>query len=321
MTNERRTEYQNTIKSPIWAQGIDLPSGNLSGISVEPAAPDTGIVFKSPRGEMIKATLENAVASKFLFTETLILQGDKDKIAVPEHILADLKSNDVDNAIIEIIKLPSLSSSIMKYCPFGSGKDTTFVPDCGMKLCESLYNNLEKQDKPRKILRLTREIQAETNTKRGGAVKFSLIPNKTDDLIIHVHIAYPPDGRIISQDETIVFSPENIKKAAMSRAYCRVPGWSPKWLTKFISRFFFITHGYGNGNSDANVFYPVKSQREWGAQERMEKEVAIHTAYDRRGELALLSGTLRGVDAYCRFAGHRDVLNTLKNNSDKFYVE
>jgi UDP-3-O-acyl-N-acetylglucosamine deacetylase len=50
----------------------------------------------------------------------------------------------------------------------------------------------------------------------------------------------------------------------------------------------------------------------------MQNEVAKHGILDRLGEIALLAGRLEGVYAHFRFAGHKDVLETIKANRNYF---
>lgn len=72
--DQNNVEYQHTIKKLVWVPGIDLPSGNDSGVYVEPAALGTGIVFRTPGGEEIKATLENTSSSLFWFAKTCFIR-------------------------------------------------------------------------------------------------------------------------------------------------------------------------------------------------------------------------------------------------------
>jgi UDP-3-O-acyl-N-acetylglucosamine deacetylase len=227
---ERGCQY--TLKKIIEVEGIDFTCGNLSTIYVEPAPPNTGIVFETPKGERIKATLENAVPSDHLFAETLILRGQKENIAAPEHSLAAFQGYGVDNAIVKIEKKPSITSSLFKHLSSEGGENTYFVPHVARKLCDALDNNVEEQDAPRKIFTLKEQIENNTQMKCGETKIVEFRPYTEKGLTIKVEIAYPPDGRLIRQEVTANICPETTKDISAARGYCRTLGRPPKWFTK-----------------------------------------------------------------------------------------
>jgi hypothetical protein len=139
---------QNTLKKEIKISGIDLVSGNPSKVILSPACEGTGIVFRTPREE-IKSTLDNAYAMTFP-CKTVVLCGERDRVAVVEHISAQLYAYEIDNAYVRIDKTPSLSSTIFRN--FGNARNMQFVPDFGECLCRILEENVQRQDKARETL-------------------------------------------------------------------------------------------------------------------------------------------------------------------------
>jgi len=299
---------QYTLNESIKIKGMDFPSGNVSNVLVDPGKPDTGIVFETPKGEEIEATIENTSSSLFWFAKTFILKGNKEYIACPEHFLAQLKTF-VDNARVRIQKKPSFSSNILKHLPIGSGRNTQFVPYLGQKLCEVLEGNIKQQDKPQKIIRLEEKIETD---------KLKIYPIDSNDIIIKAITKYNLKDGYIKQEKELKITPESIRNISTARGYCAVPAWSPQVLTKTLASFFFITHGFGNGNDVSNIFYYQKTKDKWLAHQLMENEIACHTIMDRLAELYLFPGKPQGISLECKFAGHKEGIETLKENKLKF---
>lgn len=305
----QENQYQKTLKNSIEIPGIEQPSGNYSEMIISPATENTGIVFETPK-EQIRATLNNAVSSPWPLAQTLLLQGKEEQIALPEHSLAQLLAYDVDNARIQIKKKHSISSRLFQQ--FGHARNTYFLPNVGIRLCEALENNTEEQPAPRKILRLEGKIDTE---------KLMLEPIEGNDIIIKAITNYKlAKGRII-QEKELVISPQTIKEISLSRAYCRVPRWAPKILSRAVSKFFFLSYGFGSGCDDTNQFYIQDTPKYWEANQIMGEEVARHSIWDRTGELSLLPGRIAGVRITSRGSSHRYTLMVLKENIDKFYYQ
>jgi UDP-3-O-[3-hydroxymyristoyl] N-acetylglucosamine deacetylase len=92
---------QKTLKKAIHCRGIGLHSGARIHMSLHPAAPDTGIVFRrlDCDGAEIQATWHNVVDSTLCTT-----LGDRDglKIATVEHLMSAFAGLEVDNVIVEL---------------------------------------------------------------------------------------------------------------------------------------------------------------------------------------------------------------------------
>lgn len=306
-------QYQHTLKEKIELYGTEPFGGNPVKITISPAHPDTGIIFETSKKNTIRvpAKLEYAEPKKSLI-KFLALKNENIRIFMPEHLLAILFGYGVDNAIINLEKSPSRSSIILKY--FGTARNTSVVPYLGRKLCDALDNNLAEQDKPRKILRLEEEINTE---------KIIFKPIKGDDIIIKAVTDYKlAKGKRIKQEKEMTLSPKSIKDISTSRAYCGVPLWAPKFLTRFIGYFLYLSYGLGYGCDESNLFYPCKSEIKWKAQELMDNEIACHTILDRIGDtFALFNGRVSGIHLTCKFASHKDAIETVKKYREKFYVE
>lgn len=300
-------QYQQTLKNKIEITGTEPFGGKQVKVQIEPAPEDTGRIFRTS-GIDIPATLEYVEPIKGI-AKLLSLKKANRRILIPEHLIGELFGYGIDNATIELETMSTLSYQILRY--FGSARNTEVVPYFGRKLCDALKNNVKEQDKPKKILRLEDKIETE---------KITFEPIKGDDLIIKVITDYKlARGESIRQEKEIIVSPESVKEILSARAYCNVPTWAPKWLSRTLRYLFSLSYGFSYGNDESNLFYPQKTKEKWKAQELMENEVACHSILDRIGEISLLPGRLAGVKITSRFAGHKEAIETLKN-LNKFYV-
>ena len=92
---------QKTLNKSIHCRGIGLHTGARINLTLHPAAPGTGIVFRrsDQGGAEIAANWCNIVDSSLC---TTIGDGDGLKIATIEHLMAALAGLEVDNAVVEL---------------------------------------------------------------------------------------------------------------------------------------------------------------------------------------------------------------------------
>src|SRR5229473_2385461 len=92
---------QKTLKSAIHCRGVALHSGARVAMTLHPAAPDTGIVFRRTdrAGAEIKADWRNAVEQALC---TRLDNGEGLSVATIEHLMAALAGLEIDNALIEL---------------------------------------------------------------------------------------------------------------------------------------------------------------------------------------------------------------------------
>jgi UDP-3-O-[3-hydroxymyristoyl] N-acetylglucosamine deacetylase len=96
---------QRTLKNPIRASGIGLHSGQRVFMSLLPAGPDTGIVFRrvdlSPPVE-VPARAE--IVGETTLCSTLVTQNgaEKVRIATIEHLMSALCGLGIDNCVVEL---------------------------------------------------------------------------------------------------------------------------------------------------------------------------------------------------------------------------
>lgn len=92
---------QRTLRQPVRARGIGLHGGQRVYLSVLPAGPDTGIVFR--RVDLtppIDVPAQAALIGETTLCSTLLREGVK--VATIEHLMSALAGLGIDNAIIEL---------------------------------------------------------------------------------------------------------------------------------------------------------------------------------------------------------------------------
>lgn len=134
--------FQRTISRPVNCTGIGLHSGKRVNLSLRPADPDTGVMFKRsdlPGAPLIAGDVYHVVDTQF---NTTVGQ-DGVRIGTVEHLLSALAGMGVDNVLVEV-DAPEI--------PVMDGSSAPFV-----FLIKSA--GLTSQARPRQFYRVTREVR------------------------------------------------------------------------------------------------------------------------------------------------------------------
>jgi UDP-3-O-[3-hydroxymyristoyl] N-acetylglucosamine deacetylase len=135
---------QKTLKSPIGCTGIGLHSGKKVTMSLNPADPDTGIVFHRTDldgdDRIIPARWDCVVDTRMA---TTIGNQSGACVSTIEHLMAALAGCGIDNAIIEIdgAEVPVMD---------GSAAPFIFLVECA---------GMTEQDAPRKAIKIERPVK------------------------------------------------------------------------------------------------------------------------------------------------------------------
>ena len=139
---------QRTLKNSIRASGVGLHTGKKILMTLRPAAPDTGIVFRRvdlPVPVDIPAHAENVGETTL---GTTLVNGDA-KVSTVEHLLSAFAGLGIDNAIVEV-SAPEV--------PIMDGSAGPFV-----FLLQSA--GLEEQGVPKRFVRIRRVVRVEDGDK------------------------------------------------------------------------------------------------------------------------------------------------------------
>ena len=139
---------QRTLKNSIRASGVGLHTGKKVLMTLRPAAPDSGIVFRRvdlPVAVDIPAHAENVGDTTL---GTTLVNGDA-KVSTVEHLLSAFAGLGIDNAIVEV-SAPEV--------PIMDGSAGPFV-----FLLQSA--GLEEQGVPKRFVRIRRVVRVEDGDK------------------------------------------------------------------------------------------------------------------------------------------------------------
>lgn len=198
MHAERIMVRQRTLKQAVRASGIGLHSGRKVYMSLLPAGPDIGIVFRrtdlSPAVEVAcKAhMLREAVMCSTLVTD------DGVKIMTIEHLMSALAGLGIDNCVVE------LSAAEI---PIMDGSSAPFV-----FLIQSA--GIHEQDAPKKFLRIRQPVQVQDGDKWA---RFE--PYEGYRLAFNIDFKHPV-FKNSGQDAVVDFSTANyVKEVSRARTF------------------------------------------------------------------------------------------------------
>src|ERR1044071_2322769 len=116
---------QQTIKRPVALEGIGLHSGKPVKVTLSPAPPDSGIVFRvGPNGQPIPAASESVVDSHYATT----IGKNGTRIQTIEHLMAAAAGLGIDNLDVRVdgAELPAADGSAKPFVqlPLAAGRTT-----------------------------------------------------------------------------------------------------------------------------------------------------------------------------------------------------
>ncbi|WP_073374081.1 UDP-3-O-acyl-N-acetylglucosamine deacetylase [Desulfofustis glycolicus] len=274
--------HQHTIKHPTSCCGIGLHSGRTANLTIKPAPVDNGIrFFRTDLGDNISV---KAHMDKVIDTRLATTIGEKGAVvATTEHLLAALRSSDIDNVDIEID-----SSEV----PIMDGSAEPFI-----KLLKSAGKT--RQEGLRKLLRITRPI---TYSDRDTTI----VVTPYNGFKVTGEISFD-DALIKTQTYTIDFDPERFcREIARARTFGYVEQVEELWA-----------NGLALGGTLENVI-AIHWNRTSVLNEdglRYQDEFIRHKVLDLVGDLTLLGCPLLGhVSAYK--AGHSQHLGFMEAIAD-----
>jgi UDP-3-O-[3-hydroxymyristoyl] N-acetylglucosamine deacetylase len=258
---------QRTLKNSIRATGVGLHTGQKVLMTLRPAAPDTGIVFRRtdlPRFPEVRARAENVGETTL---GTTLVEGDV-KVATVEHLLSAFAGLGIDNVLVEV-SAPEV--------PIMDGSAGPFV-----FLLQSA--GIDEQEAPKRFVRITRPIEVTDGDKRARFDPF-------DGFKVNFEIEFNhPIFKRRSQRASMDFSTTSFLRE-VSRA--RTFGFM-RDLETMRSRNLAL----GGNLDNAIVLDDYRILNEDGL--RYEDEFVKHKILDAIGDLYLLGHSLLG-----EFSGYK----------------
>ena len=279
---------QKTVNNPLSIKGIGLHTGEPVNIKINPAEPNTGIVFKRTdlnNNNYIIPSVFNVTNTSFC---TTVSNEFGVKVSTVEHLMGALFGLGVDNALIEIDS---------QEVPILDGSAKEFVEKINL-------SGIKSSNVPIKIIKIQKKISIKDGTKT-----MSIEPNKIS-LDIDFEIKYNNELIGIQRNLINVYE-EDLSEIYNSRTFC---------IYEDIERLKKMNLAKGGNLDNAVVVKDNKVLNEGGL--RNNKEFVNHKILDCIGDLYLSGYKIIG-KVYCSQGGHKltnQLLREVFQNKDNFKI-
>jgi len=261
---------QRTLKAPIGCVGVGLHSGSRVSLTLQPAPPDHGIVFRrTDLGRDIPARYD-FVADGRLATSLVHPDDAIARISTVEHLMAALSGTGVSNVLVEVDgpELPILDGSSSPY---------VFLVDCA---------GIAEQDAVQKVMEIRRPIRVAE-----GDSFVELRPARPGfnglEMTLSIDFAAAAIGR-----QSVSF---HLTSMNFRHQLCRARTFA---LAEEVAELRAAGLARGGSLENAVVVDQARVLNPGGL--RMEDEFARHKLLDAVGDLALAGAAIHG-----RFIAHR----------------
>ncbi|MDX1573310.1 MAG: UDP-3-O-acyl-N-acetylglucosamine deacetylase [Methylophaga sp.] len=258
---------QRTLKNVIRATGVGLHSGEMVYLTLRPAAPNTGIIFRRVDLEPVVEIEAKAVnVGETALSTTLIQHGQK--VSTVEHLLSALAGLGIDNAYIDLnaAEVPIMDGS--------AGPFVFLVQSAG----------IEEQNVAKQFIRIKKPVILEDGDKWARFEPFEGF--KVSFTIDFEHPAFT--GR--PQQVDVDFSSTSfVREVSRARTF---------GFMKDIEKLREMNLALGGSMDNAIVVDDFRVLNEDGL--RYEDEFVRHKVLDAIGDLYLLGHSLIGA-----FVGHK----------------
>ena len=262
---------QRTLKTLIKASGVGLHTGQKVRMSLRPAPPDTGIVFRRidlPSPVDIPARAE--LVGDARLASTLIKDGAK--VHTVEHLMSALSGLGIDNAFVDLDspELPILDGSAS---PFALLRQQA---------------GLEEQAAPKRFLRVRKTVEVKEGDKWAR-----LEPYEGFRLSFSIDFRHPAIERT-TQSVSVDFAETSyLKEIARARTFGFMRDVAKLWSA-----------GYALGASLENTLVVSENRILNPEGTRFPDEFVRHKVLDAIGDLALAGAPLQGLYRSVR-GGHK----------------
>ena len=279
---------QKTIKSDIKISGVGLHSGLHANLTIKPAAPNTGILFKRTDVKHNNIVIPNLFNVNNAVLCTTISNEYEVSVSTIEHLMGALYGMGIDNAFIEIDN---------KEVPILDGSAKLFV--------EKITNTgIEISNAPIKIIKILKKIVFRDEKK-----SISIEPSKIS-LDIDFELKYKNE-LIGNQRNSIKVYESDLTDIYNSRTFC---------LYEDVEKLKKMGLAKGGSLENAIVVKENKILNEEGL--RNEKEFVNHKILDCMGDLYLAGYKIIG-KIICSQGGHKltnQLLRKVFENKENFSI-
>ncbi len=258
---------QRTLKNVIRATGVGLHTGEKVYLTLRPAAPDTGIVFRridlDPPVE-IQASPENVGDTQL--STTLVRDGVR--ISTVEHLLSAMAGLGIDNAYVD------LSAPEVPIMDGSAGPFVFLIQSAG----------IEEQNAPKRFIRIRKRVEV-----RDGDKWARFEPFDGFKVAFSIDFDHPVFQRHTQRAEVDFSMTSFVKEVSRARTF---------GFMRDIERLRAHNLALGGSLDNAVVVDDYRILNEEGL--RYEDEFVKHKILDAIGDLYLLGRSLVGA-----FSGHK----------------
>ena len=284
---------QRTLKSLTKAVGVGLHSGQRVELTLRPAAPDTGIVFRRvdlPQPVDIVISAESVTDTRLAST----ISSGSAKVHTVEHLMSACAGLGIDNLYVDITA---------EEVPILDGSASSFV-----FLLQSA--GIELQNAPKRFVRVVKPVEVREG--EGASAKWArLIPYEGYKLSFEIDFDHPA---VDSTGQRVEF---DLSSGSYSRDIARARTFG---FTKDVEMMRANGLALGGGLDNAIVMDDYKVLNSEGL--RYSDEFVKHKILDAMGDLYLLGKPL--LAAYSAFrSGHamnNKLLRELLSHKDAYEV-
>ena len=279
---------QKTIKSPISFTGVGLHTGLSVNVTINPALPDTGIIFKRVDLEKNNLVYPNFLNVSNTSLNTTITNEFGNKVSTIEHLMGALFGLGIDNALIELDN---------EEVPILDGSAKEFIE-------KILPAGFQTSDAPIKIIKINKKIEY-----NDGDRSISIEPSKLSlDIEFELNYENPVIGK---QKNKVDVYKDNLDDIFISRTFC---------LFEDIEAIKKIGLAKGGSLDNAVVVKKNKILNEGGL--RNKKEFVNHKILDCIGDLFTSGYRIIG-SVVCSKGGHfmtNELMKKVFKNSENFSI-
>ena len=277
---------QKTINKDITLSGVGLHSGLKANVTIKPAEPNTGIIFKRIDLKKSNIIVPNIFNVSSAFFCTTISNEHKVSVSTIEHLMGSLYGLGIDNALIEIDN---------QEVPILDGSAKLFVDAI-------LAAGIKNSETPIKVIKIQKKIEF-----KDGKKTISIEPNKFN-LDIDFELKYENDF-IGTQRQSISVYESDLSDVYNSRTFC---------LFEDVEKLKEMGLAKGGSLDNAVVVQGKKILNKEGL--RNKKEFVNHKILDCMGDIYLSGYKIIG-KVVCSQGGHKltnQILRKVFENKENF---
>lgn len=252
---------QRTLKNVIRATGVGLHSGEKVYLTLKPAAPDTGIVFRRTDLNPVVDIPAHALSVGETTLSTTLVK-DHARVDTVEHLLSAMAGLGIDNAVVE------LSAQEVPIMDGSSGPFVFLLQSAG----------IAEQGVPKRFIRIKRKVEV-----RDGDKVASFVPYDGFKVSFEIDFDHPVFRQSVQKASLDFSSTSYVKEVSRARTF---------GFTKDLEYMRSKNLALGGSVKNAIVVDDYRVLNEDGL--RYDDEFVKHKILDAVGDLYLLGHSLIG---------------------------